>query len=142
MRPRRRGRRYSTTSPQARALLLTATPRRRDGKRIPGSLEYYYTLRRALEENLYHPITPVLIKPSRPYDRRRSDAEIAERAAELLGAGEHRTSTLLIRGGTIERLHELRRVYESAGIEVALLYSTLSDRSQAGIIRTSPSGPR
>ena len=32
--------------PEARALLLTATPRRRDGKRIPGSLEYYYPLRR------------------------------------------------------------------------------------------------
>lgn len=36
----------------ARALLLTATPRRRDGKRIPGSLEYYYPLRRALDEGL------------------------------------------------------------------------------------------
>jgi len=126
--------------PQARALLLTATPRRRDGKRIPGSLEYYYPLRRALEENLYHPITPLLITPPKPYDRKRSDAAIAARAAELLGAGEHQTSTLLIRGGTIERLHELRQVYEAAGIEIALLYSTLPDRSQARIIEQLTAG--
>jgi superfamily II DNA or RNA helicase len=37
-------------------LLLTATPRRRDGRRIPGSLEFYYPLRRALEEGLYNPL--------------------------------------------------------------------------------------
>jgi superfamily II DNA or RNA helicase len=126
--------------PEARALLLTATPRRRDGKRVPGSLEYYYPLRRALEENLYHPITPILIEPPWPYDRKRSDAKIAARAAELLDSGEHRTSTLLIRGGTIERLHELRRIYESVGIEVTLLYSTLSDRSQASIIERLTAG--
>lgn len=120
--------------PKARALLLTATPRRRDGKRIPGSLEYYYPLRRALEENLYHPITPLLISPSKPYDKTRSDTEIAARAAELLGSGEHQTSTLLIRAGTVERLHQLRGIYETAGIEIVLLHSGLSPRAQTDII--------
>jgi superfamily II DNA or RNA helicase len=126
--------------PQARALLLTATPRRRDGKRIPGSLEYHYPLRRALEENLYHPITPILLSPRKPYDRARSDTDIATRAAELLGSTEHQTSTLLIRGGTVERLHELRRIYELAGVEIELLHSRLSVGSQAEIIRRLTAG--
>ncbi|MEX0753947.1 MAG: DEAD/DEAH box helicase family protein [Actinomycetota bacterium] len=118
----------------ARALLLTATPRRRDGKRIPGSLQYYYPLRRALEESLYKPIQPVLLTTPDMTDRAQSDAAIAARAAELLGSDEHVTSTLLVRGGTIARLRELRSVYESTGIELALLYNAMSEQQQRDVV--------
>lgn len=118
----------------ARALLLTATPRRRDGRRIPGSLEYYYPLRRALEEGLYKPIQPSLLTPPDLNDKAQSDAAIAARAAELLGTDEHRTSTLLVRGGTVGRLRELRAVYESAGIDLALLYNAMSEQQQRDVV--------
>ncbi len=118
----------------ARTLLLTATPRRRDGKRVPGSLQYYYPLRRALDEGLYKPIQPVLLTPPNPQERSRSDAAIATHAAELLARDEHRTSTLLVRAGTVARLQELRTVYEAAGIDLALLYSAISETHQREIV--------
>lgn len=114
----------------ARMLLLTATPRRRDGKRIPGSLQYYYPLRRALEEGLYKPIRPILLRASDPSNKRKSDADIASHTAKLMAMKEHRTSTLIVRGGTIARLEELRSVYEQAGIELALLHNRMSAADQ------------
>jgi DNA-binding phage protein len=114
--------------------LLTATPRRRDGKLIPGSLQYYYPLRRALDEGLYKPIQAILLPAPDPSDRARSDTAIATRAAELLATGEHHSSTLLVRGGTVARLHELRAVYESVGVDLSLLYNALSDSRQQEIV--------
>lgn len=119
---------------EARALLLTATPRRRDGKRIPGSLQYYYPLRRALEEGLYKPIEPVLLPSSDPSDREQSDAAIATRAAELLESQEHDTSVLLVRGGAIARLHELRTVYEAAGVDLELLHNGMPEKRQLEVV--------
>lgn len=118
----------------ARALLLTATPRRRDGRRIPGSLEYYYPLRRALEEGLYKPIQPMLLALPTPSDRAASDRAIAARAAQVLASEQHQTSVLLVRGGSIARLRELQHAYEAVGIEVALLYNALSQARQAEIV--------
>jgi superfamily II DNA or RNA helicase len=123
-----------------RALLLTATPRRRDGKRIPGSLEYYYPLRRALDEGLYKPIQPVLLTASDPSDRAQADAAIATRAAELLATDEHRASALLVRGGTVARLHALRSVYAAAGVDLSLLYNTISETRQREVVDGLRSG--
>jgi superfamily II DNA or RNA helicase len=124
----------------ARALLLTATPRRRDGKRIPGSLEYYYPLRRALDEGLYKPIQPLLLPAPDPSDRAASDALIAERAVQLMETDEHQTSVLLVRGGIIARLGELRGVYEAAGIELTVLHNGMSEARQRDVVDRLRSG--
>ena len=87
------------------SLLLTATPRRRDGQTIPGTQVYYYPLRLALEEGFYKPIQPVLLDARE--DRPACDEAIARRAAELLATETHGTSVLLVRAGTIARLGEL-----------------------------------
>lgn len=118
----------------ARALLLTATPRRRDGKRIPGSLEYYYPLRRALEEGLYKPIQPVLLPAPDPSDRSQSDVVIAAHAAQLLATDEHQTSALLVRAGSIARLRELRTVYEATSVDLALLHNRMSGIHQREVV--------
>ncbi len=118
----------------ARALLLTATPRRRDGRPIPGSLQYYYPLRRALDEGLYKPITPVLLTSPSPVDKASADSLIAARAADLLESEEHRTSTLLVRGATVARLHELRNIYDGAGIDLTLLHNRMSDDEQRSVV--------
>lgn len=115
-------------------LLLTATPRRRDGRRIPGSLEFYYPLRRALEEGLYNPIDPHLLPVPVPNDRAASDREIIAKAAELLASPEHSTSTLLVRGGSIERLNDLRDLYGQQGVEIAVLHNRLSPTTKRGIV--------
>lgn len=117
-----------------RRLLLTATPRRRDGRRIPGSLEFYYPLRRALEEGLYNPINPHLLPVPVPNDREASDGAIAAKVAELLASAEHATSTLLVRGGSIDRLKSLKDLYGEQGVEIAVLHNRLSAATKRKIV--------
>lgn len=124
----------------SRSVLLTATPRRRDGKRIPGSLEYYYPLRRALDEGLYKPIVPMLLPTGDPQNKAQSDATIAAAAASLLASDDHRTSVLLVRGGTISRLRELEAVYKTAGIPLALLHNGLPQNRQRDIVEQLKAG--
>jgi len=124
----------------ARALLLTATPRRRDGKRIPGSLVYYYPLRRALDEHLYNPIQPILIPSPTPSDKAASDRLIAVRVADLLSTDAHKTSVAMVRAGSIGRLRELEKIYAGAGLSLSLLHHALSERTQREIVEGLQSG--
>ncbi len=114
------------------ALLLTATPRRRDGRAIPGTHVYHYPLRIALEEGFYKPITPMLLDAET--DRLACDRAIARRASELLGEGAHATSVLMVRAATIARLNVLREIYESFGVELTLLHYNVSEGRQREIV--------
>lgn len=116
----------------ARKLLLTATPTRRDGRRIPGSLQYYYPLRRALEEGFYKPVEPVLLAPGA--DRAASDRAIAERAVAMLDSELHASSVLLVRAGSIARLGQLRQIYEEAGAELELLHNSMGEARQRQVV--------
>jgi superfamily II DNA or RNA helicase len=122
----------------ARKLLLTATPTRRDGRRIPGSLEYYYPLRRALEEGFYNPVDPVLLAPGA--DRAASDRIIAERAIAMLRSEEHASSVLLVRAGSIARLGQLQQIYEEIGVELELLHNSLGDTRQREVVEKLRAG--
>ena len=124
----------------ARAVLLTATPFRRDRKRIPGQLAYYYPLRRAIAEGIYHPVAPDLL-PVEPGEARSSvDRRIASRAAELMATAEHATSAMLIRGASVTRAKELAGLYEGFGIHAEVLHSRLGDKRKTGIIERLRSG--
>lgn len=116
----------------ARKLLLTATPTRRDGKRLPGSLQYYFPLRRALDEGFYKPVDPVLLPKGA--DREASDRAIAGRAVAMLGMSEHASSVLLVRAGSIARLNELHRIYEESGLDLALLHNSMGGARQRQVI--------
>jgi superfamily II DNA or RNA helicase len=114
------------------SLLLTATPRRRDGKPIPGRLQFYYPLRRALDEGHYKPIVPDFVPM--PTDPARRDVVLAERATALLNQPEHATSVLLVRGGNVVRLAELKKIYAEAGVDLALLHNRLARRQQEAVV--------
>ena len=115
----------------ARYLLLTATPRRRDGRRIPGSLEYHYPLRRALEEGLYKPIEPVLVPAGQ--DRAACDAAIADAAIALHREDRHATSVLVVRAANLTRLKTIADAYQARDAPLTLLHSQLSEGNQARI---------
>jgi superfamily II DNA or RNA helicase len=121
-------------------LLLTATPRRRDGKPIPGSLAYYYPLRRALEEGFYKPVEPILLPVPTPEGRVASDAAIAARVIEMLASADHATSVLLIRAGSIKRLKELQQIYADMGLEISVLHNSMSAAAQSEVIEGLRSG--
>lgn len=117
-----------------RALLLTATPRRRDKKPVPGELIYYYPLRRALDEGLYNPVVPELVDAPVPFDRQAADHAVAQRTVELLSEPEHASSTVMVRGLTVNRLNELSQIYRSLGVEIEALHNRLGDATQADIL--------
>ena len=83
----------------ARAILLTATPFRRDRKKIPGQIVYHYPLSRAIAEGIYHPVVPELLHVEAGEKRSSIDERIAIRAVELLATAEHATSAMLIPRG-------------------------------------------
>ncbi|HEY4684483.1 MAG TPA: DEAD/DEAH box helicase family protein [Dehalococcoidia bacterium] len=118
---------------QARAVLLTATPVRRDGKRIPGELVFHYPLRRALDEGLYQSVTPKLLELQDPADRTEADAAIASAASEASRSAGHQSSVLLVRASSISRLQSLKEVYRAEGVALTLLHNRLGAQVQQQI---------
>lgn len=107
----------------AKCVLLTATPTRRDGKRIPGSLIYHYPLRQALEENIYKPVTPEVLDIGLNPSQSTSDSAIVARIVELAAKPEHASSSILIRASSIARAKLLAGLYETSGLPVTVLTS-------------------
>ena len=84
----------------ARKVLLTATPRRRDGRRSRCELAFHYPLRSAISEGFYKAVEPKLIPMQNPESRSACDLAIRDATIEELQKPEHATSTLLVRAGT------------------------------------------
>jgi len=107
----------------ARSVLLTATPQRRDGQQIPGEIVYHYPLRQAIAEGIYKAVRPVVVDLPGGATRQDADRRVAEEVVEIFRADEHATSTLLVRAATIKRADELAELYAEYGLEVTVLAS-------------------
>lgn len=116
------------------ALLLTATPTRRDRKEVPGETVYRYPLRRAIDDGSFHPITPHLLDAPNPFDRGAADLAIAERVVSLAQEGQHANSTVMIRGRTLARLQQLAALYESLGLPAKELHSRVPPAERQQIL--------
>lgn len=124
----------------ARALLLTATPHRRDRKRLPGRLVYYYPLRQALDEGLYQPIDPTLLDVPAGATRADIDRIIAGIVVDVLARPGHRTSQFLVRASTKARAGELAALYSYLGHAIPVLHSGLGPAKQREIIASLRDG--
>lgn len=122
------------------SLLLTATPIRRDGKKIPGKMVYYYPMRLALSEGIYKPIEPIIIDSANEATIESADKLIAEKSAEVLNRAEHSNSTLVVRANSIVRAETLTKLYHSLGISVSSLHSRLGTKQRAQIIKALRDG--
>lgn len=118
----------------ARALLLTATPHRRDRKRLPGKLVYYYPLRQALDRGLYQPVDPTILEVPDGADRAALDQLIASEVVSVLARTEHESSQFLVRASTKARAAELADIYRHLGHEIPVLHSGLGDTRKRSII--------
>lgn len=105
---------------EARAVFLTATPRRRDKKPVPGELNYHYPLRQALDEGVYQKVSADILPLPSPATREAIDAAIADRVIETLQRPGHATSTVLIRASEIDRAKRLADLYRQKGLAVAV----------------------
>lgn len=119
---------------EARALLLTATPHRRDRKRIPGKLVYYYPLRQALENALYQPVEPHLLDVADGASQASVDSMIAAEVIKVLGEPQHATSQFIVRAGTKARANELAGLYKKLGQDLPVLHSGLGPKGQTAIV--------
>ncbi len=93
-----------------RIVQFTATPFRRDGKRVDGRVVFNYPLRRAQEEDYFRPIT---LLPVHEYDVEQQDAAVAAAAVGQLrsdvAAGLHHLA--MARTNTILRAEAVHRIY-------------------------------
>ena len=125
---------------EAQSVLFTATPFRRDGRRLAGRVVYHYPLLSALDDGIYQPVKPHLLQVEATDEKSDVDLRVAERAVELLSFSEHTTSALLIRAATIQRANELASIYRSLNVNVDVLSSQLGQRAKERIIGRLRSG--
>ncbi|ORA76765.1 helicase [Mycolicibacter kumamotonensis] len=118
----------------ARKVLLTATPRRRDGKRVPGEIIFHYPLRAAISDGYYKTVEARLLKVTTSAQRRHCDELIRDEVLNQFNRPEHASSTLLVRAGTRSRAAELVRLYGEAGVDVVALTSGLAEARRTEIL--------
>jgi len=117
-----------------KALLLTATPHRRDKRRIPGKLVYYFPLRQALDENLYQPVDPMIVEVPVGASRVAVDELIRAQVVSVLVSPDHATSQILVRADSKARAADLAALYDSAGFDFPVLHSGLGRVKQRALI--------
>jgi hypothetical protein len=117
----------------APAVLLTATPTRRDGKPLAGELVYAYPLSQAIADGVYAPVNfrPVSVEAEDDPDR-----ALAAAAAGRLASREHRDagSRLLVRTGTQVDARRLVDVYAAVGVNVGLVLADTAPRTVRRIL--------
>lgn len=124
----------------APAVLLTATPFRGDGARLPGRVAFSYPLQRALERGVYAPVTYLPIHVGEGEDKNRA---LASKAKERLLSGEHRAadSRLLVRADRKEEASALRDLYEDKfDVPLGLVTGDSSARTVRGILERVRAG--
>jgi superfamily II DNA or RNA helicase len=104
----------------ARAVLLTATPFRNDGQRLPGVPVYTYPLARAVEEGVFGAVS---YAPVDEIVGEELDRTIAKAAAALLLSADHAeaNSRLLVRTDSVSHARSLRDLYESLGVSLGVI---------------------
>jgi superfamily II DNA or RNA helicase len=119
----------------ARAVLLTATPLRNDGKRVPGSHIFHYPLRRAIADGIYQVVEPQLVQVPEGISADGRDQHIAQAVIEMALSETHRTSAILIRTNSVARASKLQTLYRHLGLEPEILTSSVPANERESIIR-------
>jgi superfamily II DNA or RNA helicase len=120
--------------PAARAVLLTATPRRSDGKALPGSHAFHYPLRRAMADGIYNVIEPRVLDMDLASTADSRDRQIATEVCAAANEPEHSTSSILVRAASVARAGRLQALYAEFGIEALVLTSKVPTEDRSRII--------
>lgn len=118
----------------ARKVLLTATPRRRDGKRVPGDMVFHYPLRAAMSDGYYKSVEARLLGVTASAQRRECDEAIRDEILNEFNRPEHASSTLLIRAGSRSRAAELVELYGKKDVDAVALTSDLGEIRRTQIL--------
>jgi superfamily II DNA or RNA helicase len=105
---------------QAPMVFVTATPFRRDRRRIPGEIIYSYPLDRAIADSVYVPVSFHAVEPAPGEDK---DRALAEAAAARLAEDVHAEAggRLIARAGRVEHAETLVELYKEVGLKLGLV---------------------
>lgn len=112
--------------PDAKVVLLTATPRRRDGKALPGKHVFHFPLRRAIDDGYYIPVEPRILPVPIPLDRIQQDRLIADALKAALTDPTYANAAALVRVSTIERATVVAELYQSIGVDCVVVHSRMT----------------
>lgn len=125
---------------EAPSAFFTATPFRRDRRRLPGDVVYAYPLGRAIAAGVYSPVSfrPVHVSSETP-DR---DEALAKAAVNRLRSEEHVAagSKLLVRADRVSIAEDLVEIYRRAGANLGLVVGRLSWRKVEETIAQARTG--
>lgn len=124
----------------SKIVLFTATPFRRDKKRIRAVLVYHYSISNALKDGIYRPVNYLPVITS--LDDNEKDIQIAEAAAKVYIEENTINSSvkLLIKTETIKHAEKLIPIYKSAGLNVSTIHNDKSDKENSKIIEQCKNG--
>lgn len=108
--------------PQAKKILFTATPFRRDKREIEGSILYTYPLSKAYEDGVFGKIEYVPVVPKNEC----SDIAIAKKAEEVFNNDklEGLNHYLMVRTDSKKRANDLKDVYkEHTSLKLSVIHS-------------------
>jgi superfamily II DNA or RNA helicase len=123
---------------EARTIHLTATPFRRDRRKIPGKLVYHYPLGRALADEIYRPVK-FIPSPFRNSDVQR-ELELIRVAAQQIIQERTNGGRAIIRVDRIDDADRLVPLYQAAGIGCVAVHSKLSRAEQKSRLKKLESG--
>ncbi len=125
----------------APSALFTATPFRRDQQRLPGEIAFSYSLRRAIDDGVFAPVTFVPVDVPHNADK---DSALAQAAVNRLRSQEHSAagSRILVRTATVDDARHLVSLYADLGVALDLVDASTSPRAFARTISSLNSGEK
>jgi superfamily II DNA or RNA helicase len=119
----------------SRTVLFTATPFRRDRKRIRARPIYVYPISKAIKEGVYRPVKFVPVKATDP-DRR--DTELAEMCRNCFNEERKKSPQIavIIKARDIAHANELAQVYKDAGLpKLGVIHSDFPFKENRDVLR-------
>jgi superfamily II DNA or RNA helicase len=124
----------------ATVVALTATPFRRDRRRVPGRLVYDYPLPLAVELGAYKPVTMIPVPNAGLLDAAAQDLAIRDAVVDRFRHEVHDGSGILVRADKTKRAEELARLYSDVGISLAVVHSRLAPKTVENRLRKVADG--
>lgn len=128
---------FTRANPNARHVLFSATPFRRDRRQLPGRLVFYYSLKTAVEENAFGRVTFCPVPSDEDALPEMRDAALVAKAVEVFRRDAHAglQHRLLARTERIADADRLALKYVDAGLRVESVSSRRSRQQIEGIER-------
>lgn len=125
---------------EIKRVFFTATPFRRDKRRMEAKLIYHYSLGRALDAMILRPVNFEGVNYG--IDNNNSDKLLIQKAKEVYSLEKqiNPNSSIIIRTDRIEEANDLADKYTHAGLKIGVVHSRLSDNSNAKIIQAVRTG--